>query len=186
MKAQMDFARGPDKTGGIVRLGLVTMLKAGGDDPAYIDREWINGLNANRKPDREALAMAFTTIANAHGATVERRDIEPNPGFRGCSIDLTISCGGVGAVVDFSNLYGGTHSLISWYTDYSVKLSERRGAMLFSQRFALDVGDGNTLRGGGLHNKATTCCATWEGLAISFDKGLRKAARGEAFEPSAT
>lgn len=148
-----------------------------------IDRDWINGLNAGRKADRQLLTMALETIARAHGAVIERRDEKPVPGYSGASIYLRMTIGGVGVQTSISNLHGGYQGLASWFNDYS---DGHRGARDFSGRFAVAVGDGTSISSGRRHHKATSCGPDWYSLAKAIDAGLMLAARGDAFEPSVT
>jgi hypothetical protein len=174
--AGVDLASGADQSSAIVRNGAKTLLIAGSGNPLWCDREWLNGLNGGRKAEREILAMAFETIAVAHGAAVERREEGPNPGFRGHSIGLRIALNGVGAMVNIDDLHGGSRALIHWYNDYS----EGRQCRDLTARFKTHV----RAFGGGSPHKATTGGAAWADLALCLDAGLLLAARGEAFEPS--
>lgn len=176
--AGVDLASGPDKTAVAIRRGAALLLSAGGGARAQIDRNWIDGLNAGRKVDREQLAMAFEAIATAHGAKVVRRNEAPNPGWRGCSIGLRIVLNGVGASVNIDNLHGGGVALIHWHNDYS----EGQKCRDLTARFASAV----RASSGRSPHKATSCCEGWYSLAMALDAGLSLAARGEAFEaPSA-
>lgn len=141
----------------------------------------IDKFNAGRKPDREALALAFTTIANAHGAEVERADVPAHVGWCGAGIDLRFKLAGVGASLSIDNLHGGATGLISWY---NVRTPGRKTCN-FSVRFALKVGDGGAIRGGRPHHKATSCGGGWYELALALDAGLLLAASGDAFEQPA-
>lgn len=169
----VDLASGPDvQVMSIVsRAGMRVMMTAGGGS-LDIDAFWINGQNANRKPEREVLVMAFTMLAEARGATVERKESEATPGFSGKGIDLRISLNGVGAMVDIDNIHGGMFALIHWHN------SECR-ARTFSPRFCVAVGSPN---GDRRHHKATSFPADWFSLAMFLDGGLLLAARGEAFD----
>lgn len=176
----MDMASTPDKSVFAVRKGTRCLLSAGAGTEAIIDAEWINALNASRKADREALALAFETIARAHGATVVRREEKPCAGYSGAGIYLNFTLGGVGVQTSISNLHGGFHGLASWFNDYS---DGHRGARDFSGTFNAAVGEYS----GRPHHKATSCGRDWLALAKYLDAGLRVAARGEAFaQPSAT
>lgn len=168
----VDLATGPD-VGAVAiasRKGTHVVMVTG-ENPS-IDRLWISGLNANRKPDRETLAMAFTMIAENRGATVERRDEAANPGYSGQGIALRISCMGVGAMVDIDNIHGGVYALVHWHN------SECRGRT-FTTRFCNCVGADNA---GRAHHKATSFPSDWYSLAMFLDAGLMLAARGEAFD----
>lgn len=168
----VDLATKPDvQMATISARGGQVMFTAGGGI-LDINRLWINGQNANRAPEREVLAMAFTLLAEARGATVERRDSEATPGFSGKGIDLLISLNGVGAMVDIDNLHGGMFALIHWYN------SECR-ARTFSPRFCVTTGGREPYR---MHHKATSFPADWYSLAMFLDGGLLLAARGEAFD----
>lgn len=168
-----DFASGPDMNACAVRAGTKVVLTASSLG-ARIDAGWINRLRASRKDDRETLAMAFVAIANSYGAKVERRDKGRNPGFCGASIDLTMTCNGVGALVSINDLHGGDHALISWYIDTR---ETGRNVRTFTPRFNAAVREYSGRR----HHKATTCGADWYSLAMCLDAGLMLAARGEAF-----
>lgn len=171
----VDLARGEGWGAIAISKGTLVVLAAAAGGPALVNPEWINNLNAGRKADREVLATAFETIARAHGATIERREDKPNPGFRGCEISLRIALNGVGAHVDFSDLHGGSQALIHWFnTEYP--------ARDLTQHFAVAVRAG----GNRSSHKATSFSDDWYGLAMAFDAGLQSAARGEAFgEPTA-
>lgn len=175
----------PDMTAAAImsRAGTHVLLSAGGDKSAQVDRMWISALNANRKPDREQLAMALTTLASARGALVIRRDTPATRGFGGAGIDLSITLNGVGALISIDNLHGGRYNLISWYNDYSAGRRPCRG---FSARFATCVGDTPPMGGGRTHHKATSCGGDWYSVAMFLDGGLMLAARGTAFEPETT
>lgn len=177
--AGIDLGAGPDRSAVVLRRDTKLLLLAGGENPATIDRDWINGLNAGRKVDREQLALALDAIATVHGAKIERRDDRPNPGYRGCSIYLRITLNGVGASVSLDNLHGGSLALIHWYNDYGDGGRECRD---LTSRFASAV----RASSGRSPHKATSCCDDWHALATALDRGLCLAARGEAFEtPSA-
>lgn len=171
----IDTARGDDWGAIAIRAGTVVVLAAAAGAPAQINRDWINGLYAGRKAEREVLAMAFETIAKAHGATVERRTEGRNPGFHSGSISLRIALNGVGANVDFNSLHGGGCALIHWFnTEYPPRD--------LTQHFASAVRAGSNRSS----HKATSFCPDWYGLAMALDAGLISAARGEAFgEPTA-
>lgn len=173
----LDEACGADRTALAMRIGARFVLNVSPDVPAVIERAYINGLDAGRKAEREVLALVLTTIASAHRATIERR-IEPrHPGYHSGSIGLRIALNGVGANVDISNIHGGKYALIHWYNDYS----DGRNTRDFSGRFRAET----AAYGGGSSHKATSGGNDWNALAMSLDAGLRLAARGEAFEPSA-
>lgn len=170
-----DFASGPDMTAIAVRQGARVVMTAASDGTGTrIEREWINPLCASRKAEREVLAMAFETIARAHGAEIVRRETTPTAGYCGAGIDLKISRGGVGALLSIDNLHGGTYAIISWHnTEYP--------ARNFTSRFCVNVGDRGQSRP---HHKSTSCPDDWYSLAMFLDAGLYLAARGEAFEPA--
>lgn len=176
----VDMAKvgGSDESAAVIRQGTRVVLGVGSGGPAVIDRDWINGLNAGRKPEREILALALETIAKVHGAKVERREEAPNPGFRGHSVGLRIALNGVGAMVNVDNLHGGACALIHWHNDYG---EGRRECRDLNSHFAVAV----RASSGRSPHKATTCCDDWYALALCLDAGLLLAARGEAFEPSA-
>lgn len=169
----VDPASGPDvQVMSIVsRAGMRVMMTAGGGS-LDIDAFWINGQNANRKPEREVLAMAFTMLAEVRGATVERKESEATPGFSGKGIDLRISLNGVGAMIDIDNIHGGMFALIHWHN------SECR-ARTFSPRFCVATGGREPYR---MHHKATSFPADWFSLAMYLDGGLHLAAKLEAFD----
>lgn len=130
----------------------------------------LNSMNASRKADRGHILHELATIADRHGAAVQRRDEKACPGFSGAGIHLEITLNGVGAMVDINNVHGGSYALIHWYG------TECR-AQNFAGRFSVAVGGGC----GRPHHKATSCPDTWFALAKSLDAGLYLAARGEAF-----
>jgi hypothetical protein len=173
----VDMAKvgGKDESAAVIRQGTRVVLGVGSGGPAVIDRDWINGLNAGRKPEREILALALETIAKVHGAKIVRREEPANPGFRGQSIGLRIALNGVGAMVNIDDLHGGTHGLIHWHNDYSEGNRECRD---LTARFKAHV----RAFGGGSSHKATTGGADWNALALCLDAGLLLASRGEAFE----
>lgn len=142
------------------------------------DQEALDSLNASRKADRIRLANLLQRLGEYYGATVERRDKEANPGWRGQSIDLTFSLNGVGAMVSISNLHGGDHAIISWYNDYSGDVG--RKCRDFTSTFNGAVGD---LGHGRPHHKATTCPNSWSALAARLSAGLSTAVNGQAFRP---
>jgi len=169
-----DFASAPDMSAIAVRDGSHVVLCADGKRSATIERDWINDLNAGRKADREALALAFTTIAGAWGATVERRDTAAMSGYSGAGIVLRFALNGVGAMLDIDNLHGGKYALIAWFnTEYPSRD--------FSSKLTTGVGDYNARA----HHKATSCGDDWYSIAMFLDGGLMVAARGDAFRPSA-
>lgn len=172
----VDLAKGGDMNAAVIYQGERIVLGAAAGGPAVIDREWINGFNAGRKADREALALALETIATAHGATVKRQERGPNRGYHGGSIGLQIALNGVGAMIDVNNIHGGAYALIHWHNDYSDGFKCRD----FTSRFAAAV---RAFSGRSPH-KATTGGADWFALATALDAGLCMAARGEAFEIS--
>lgn len=178
----VDMAPAGDVSAIAVRTGSHVVMSVAKDAEAAIDAEWINGLNASRKADREALALAFETIARAHGAKVERREEKPCAGYSGAGIYLNFSLNGVGVQTSISNLHGGFHGLASWFNDYASRSPASRGALDFSSAFNVAVGEYS----GRPHHKATSCGRDWLALAKYLDGGLRVAARGEAFRPSAT
>lgn len=153
------------------REGTTVLLTASPANSALIDAEWINRLYAGRKAEREVLALAFETIAKAHGARVQRRDRDGVPGYGGQGIDLRIALNDVGANVSFSNLHGGYHALISWYNEGPGRARDFSGAFRAAVR-SFSSGTGH---------KATTFSDDWHGLAMALDSGLRVAAAGEAF-----
>lgn len=168
----VDMASGPDQCGQALAVasGKHVVLITG--ERTSVDREWINGLNANRKADRECLAMALTMLAEARGAKVERMDTPATAEFGGQGIDLRISNMGVGCMVYIDNIDGGTRTLISWYnSEYT--------ARNFTTRFCVCVGSSNDHRP---HHKATSLPADWYSLAMYLDGGLLLASRGSAFD----
>ncbi|MFL6707975.1 MAG: hypothetical protein ACJ8HI_07190 [Massilia sp.] len=169
----VDLAAGPnaDQSAVAVRQGTKLLMMVT-DEGCDIDRDWIDGLCASRKADREQLAMAFRTIGSARGATVEQQHRNGTPGYCGHGIHLRFACKGVGAMVDISDLHGGEWVLIHWYND-------THPARDFTTRFNVAVSSGGN---GRPHHKATSHPRDWSSLANMLDGGLRIAARGEAFE----
>lgn len=173
----VDMAKERDKGAAIIRQGACVVASMQTDASPEIDRGWINGLNAARKDNREALAMVLRMLAEIRGASVELQHSEANPGYCGQGIDLRIACKGVGAMVDIDDLHGGEWVLIHWFG------TEHKGRN-FTSRFGTVVGSGGN---GRPHHKATSHPRDWYSLAMMLDGGLQLAARGEAFdEPSAT
>jgi hypothetical protein len=172
----VDMASGPDQSAMALatRKGSHVVLITGATPT--LERDWINGLDAGRKADREALAMALTMLAHNRGAKVEQKASSPNPGYCGAGLDLLFELNGVGAMVDIDNLHGGRHALVSWY-------NSERGARNFTTRFCGMVGSTSA---GRPHHKATSCPQDWYSLAMWLDGGLLLAARGDAFEPAAS
>lgn len=174
----VDIAAGPnaDQSAVAVRQGTKLLMTVT-DEGCDIDHDWIDGLNAARKADREQLALAFETIASARGATVTRRHSGAVQGFCGQGIHLGFACKGVGAHVGIHDLHGGEWALISWFND-------THPARNFSRRFQAAVASGGNSRP---HHKATSHPRDWYSLAMMLDSGLSLAASGRAFEePSAT
>lgn len=154
-----------------------------------IDRNKLNAWNASRKTERVAIADTLEAIARERGASVTvRRDEPRNPGYCGAGIDIQFRLNGVGAMIDINDLHGGEWVLIHWFNDR--EYSGEPGAMTarypvrnFTSRFqSLTGGGGN----GRPHHKSTSHPRDWYSLAMMLDAGLMLAARGEAFEPSAT
>lgn len=136
----------------------------------------LDTLNASRKADREKIAEALLSVAAEHGATGERQDEPPNPGYSGAGILLRFTLNGVGAMVDIDDLHGGETTLISWYNDYS-------GPEVTTKHFAFGFRAAanapcSTPRP---HHKATTCPDGWDDLRHSLSEGLALAAAREAF-----
>lgn len=167
-----DFASGPD----ISAMALATrqgsrVVLITGENPT-VDRDWINSLNASRKGDREALALALQMLASNRGAQVERKDGPRNVGYHGASIDMRFSLNGIGAMIDIDDIHGGAYATIHWHNSAPAR------ARVFSGRFNTCVGDLGQYQP---HHKATSCPRDWYSLAMFMDAGLLLAARGEAF-----
>lgn len=171
----LDFANGPDKLALAVCQGAHVVLTAG--ETVTVDRAWLNDWSAKRKHGREVLALIFEVIATNRGATVEKIEGAANPGFHGQSIDLRISCNGVGVMLDIDNIHGGDTALLHWH---NIEYPARN----FTSRFCAVVGSSSSAKP---HHKATSFPADWYSLAMQLDGGLMLAARGAAFvEASAT
>lgn len=180
----VDWASKPDISSIAVQTGK-TVIPVIENGSVVINRQFITGLNANRKADRDLLAGVFTVIAEARGATVERRDDPPNPGYHGRSVALRFACEGVGAMLDIDSLHGGRYSLISWHNHYGhrergdpIPSSEGPITRHFAPRFNFCVGATHSARP---HHKATSCGADWYSIAMYLDAGLMLAASGRAF-----
>lgn len=147
------------------------------------DRDAFNALNASRKADRETIAKMLIFIGEKHGAKIERRESPANPGYCGQGIDLFFTLNGVGASVDIDNLFGGGHSLISWYNEWPIDYRPAPGryCLDFSGAFNSAVGENGYWSRP--HHKATSCPADWYSLAMFLDAGLSTAADHKAFLP---
>lgn len=136
-------------------------------------------MNARRKSDRESIARMFISIAEAYGASVERRDEGRNPGYHGPSIHLNFELNGCGVMVNIDDLHGGDHALLHWYsTDGGWRDGEYEPPKPYRQEFNAAVGDHQQWRP---HTKATSD-GTWDMLAKYLDAGLSMAEKGTAKE----
>lgn len=133
---------------------------------------------------REAIATRFVTIANQHGASIERRDEERNPGYHGASIHLEFRLNGCGVMVNIDDLHGGHCALLHWFsTDGGWSNpgnwddpGEYTPARCYTPAFNAAVGNAGSWRP---HTKATSD-GTWERLAQYLDAGLAMAAANTA------
>jgi hypothetical protein len=143
------------------------------------DQEALDNLNASRKADRIRLANLLQRLGEYYGATVERRDKEANPGWRGQSIDLTFSLNGVGAksrlaictVEIMQSFHGITTIRATLAASAAISLAPSMSPWAIS-------------RHGRPHHKATSCPRnSWFGLASRLSAGLSTALNGQAFRP---
>ena len=132
-------------------------------------------MNAARKKDREAIAAIMIATATDLGATVERRDSERNPGYRGQSITLDFALNGVGAMLSIDDLHGGDEALISWYNAHYDGAYRVRN---FTGAFTAGVGDFNPRP----HHKATSH-GSWQWLQACLDAGFKLARDNMALTP---
>ena len=135
----------------------------------------LNKLNASRKADRAHIAHELRTIADKYGAICREQEKPASAGYCGQSIHMLFTLNGVGAMLDISNIHGGTYALVHWYNELP------RNTRYFSPAFAIGV----MASIGRPHHKATSHPRTWFELALCLDRGLSLAASGEAFaEPA--
>ncbi len=144
-------------------------------------------MNASRKKDREAIAALMIATATDLGATVERRDLPRNPGYRGQSITLDFALNGVGAMLSINDLHGGDRALISWYNARECSPPEEgfpfgRSPPVrdFSPTFNARVGSFQPRP----HHKVTSS-GSWQWLQVCLDTGFRLARENKALTPAA-